>query len=447
MQDIIYTTDNSSIEVKESNRNCLAPLSGSTIKQLGDKHPNLIVFPPPNTVDYGDKLQDESIFHIDGNNLITNNVMGFIGYQGTRLCIRSRFTKDKSEHGNDYFLHYMLSKVLSIHLFDLKTGVKQDDVWDFLIYLFPYYLRRAMRQGLFKQYKKFHYNDARFRSGTIDVSRHITANPLFNGNIAYSKREFSVDNALTQLIRHTIEYINAHRYVSKSLLHCDTEIKDFVYQITNATPTYNRRHRQNILMQNLKMVKHPYFTEYNTLQKICVQILHHEKISYGENQNEIYGVLFDGAWLWEEYLNTILSKHGFIHPENKKDKGALYLFEGSRKYPRYPDFYRRDESSFIVLDAKYKRHENNNDTIVRDDIHQLISYMYILQATMGGFVYPVSSTHTPYNLVGKLKGYEGSIVKLLFGIPAESTDFSQFIHDMEKQEKFFWDSVKCKCIA
>ena len=49
-------------------------------------------------------------------------------------------------------------------------------------------------------------------------------------------------------------------------------------------------------------------------------------MKYGRNDDEIYGVLFDGAWLWEEYLNTFLADIGFEHPRNKEAKGRKSLF-------------------------------------------------------------------------------------------------------------------------
>ena len=64
-----------------------------------------------------------------------------------------------------------------------------------------------------------------------------------------------------------------------------------------------------------------------------------EEVKYGESSDEICGILFDGAWLWEEYVNTILSNHGFKHPENKLHKGGIYLFDDHSGI-RYPDFYR-----------------------------------------------------------------------------------------------------------
>lgn len=104
---------------------------------------------------------------------------------------------------------------------------------------------------------------------------------------------------------------------------------------------------------NLKRFSHPYFTAYVMLQKICMQILRRDKISFGEKESKIYGLLFDGAWLWEEYLNTVL-KQDFEHPENKTGKHRRYLFNCRAKSFQaiYPDFISKN-SPTIVGDAKY----------------------------------------------------------------------------------------------
>ena len=79
-------------------------------------------------------------------------------------------------------------------------------MFNLLIFLFPFYLKEAMRKGSFKTYIRNQYNDDNVK-GTIDIARHIKKNTPFTGNIAYSHREFSYDNYLMQLIRHTIEFI------------------------------------------------------------------------------------------------------------------------------------------------------------------------------------------------------------------------------------------------
>ena len=76
--------------------------------------------------------------------------------------------------------------------------------------------------------------------GSIDVARHIKNNTPFIGNIAYSKREYSYDNYLIELVRHTIEYIKG-KNCGRMLL--DT-IKDEVNQIIQATPEYRAKDRR-----------------------------------------------------------------------------------------------------------------------------------------------------------------------------------------------------------
>lgn len=61
--------------------------------------------------------------------------------------------------------------------------------------MFPYYLKTAMRKGLFKRYIRHRYNDGNVK-GSIDIARHIEKNTPFNGSVAYSQRKFSYDKSL-----------------------------------------------------------------------------------------------------------------------------------------------------------------------------------------------------------------------------------------------------------
>lgn len=93
-----------------------------------------------------------------------------------------------------------------------------------VLFLFPYYLKKAMRKGLFKKYIRRRYNDGNVK-GTIDISRHIKQNTPFVGNIAYIQREFSFDNSLMELVRHTIEFIKRKPYGNKLLIKVKDEVK------------------------------------------------------------------------------------------------------------------------------------------------------------------------------------------------------------------------------
>lgn len=294
----------------------LQKLAEPTISDLClEEHPNLLIFPQDLNV-YGDKIGDAHIFEVKGDKIATGNIMGYIGCGSTKVSISSRFAQNK----DDYFLHYMLRKVFAVNLFDLQFNSDEESIFDLLIYLFPAFLKRAMQQGMYREYQTREYNDANVK-GRIDVSRHIRRNIPFAGSIAYTTREYAQDNHLTQLIRHTIEYISRHRY-SGNILQNDEDTSDAVKAICQTTESYCRNERQKVINQNLRPVSHPYYGEYRPLQQLCLQILRQEEMKYGRSDVEIYGVLFDGAWLWEEYLNTFLADIGFEHQETRRDRGA-----------------------------------------------------------------------------------------------------------------------------
>uniref|UniRef100_UPI003FEF6FD9 5-methylcytosine restriction system specificity protein McrC n=1 Tax=Candidatus Cryptobacteroides bacterium TaxID=3085639 RepID=UPI003FEF6FD9 len=106
-----------------------------------------------------------------------------------------------------------------------------------------------MRQGVYREYQNFRHNDANLK-GTIDIGRHIAKNVTFVGNIAYSTREYSHDNDLSELIRHTIEFMKTKRY-GQLVLNIDCETIEDVKLIVEHTSSYNRNERNSIICKNL----------------------------------------------------------------------------------------------------------------------------------------------------------------------------------------------------
>ena len=426
------TTDNNCGKILTELGDCtniadLSDIANKNLVDLQENNPDLLIF-PQSLGEYRDDIEKSHIFSLDKDNslLTTYNLMGFVGRNDTQLTITSRFAKDNQQ---DYFLHYMLQKVFSINLLNFDQTTDKEYIWDFLLYLFPYFLKKAYMQGLYKAYKREECNDANVK-GTIDVKRHIRINIPFAGKVAYTTREHSYNNAVTQLVRHTIEHIKNHPF-GNGILTNDSETRDVVSKFCFVTQnSYDKNARQKIISANLKPVSHPYFTEYKMLQKICLRILKREKLTYGQEKNKIYGLLFDGAWLWEEYLNTVLERIGFKHPKNKEYTGSIQLFSDNKHYPRYPDFYKDN----IVLDAKYKSLKQN-EAMDRNDIHQIISYMYVLQANLSGFVYPEKEENKENTFeIGTLKGYGNSVKLWNIAIPQQKTKFRDFTETIRENE-------------
>ena len=380
---------------------------------------------PNDLINSLDLDRDQKILETVNQEIKTGNVIGFLGYGQERLTISSRF----SDESNDHFLHYLLQKVLNINLTSLDVGLSPEDkLYQLLVYLFPKYLQAALRKGLYKEYQRFFHNDSHVK-GAVDVGNHLKKNLPFTGNIAYTTREFTYDNPLMQLIRHTIEYIKTQKSFG-SLLDSNSEN---VTEITSVTPSYKVADRAKIIRINkIKPIRHTYFREYRKLQELCLMILSREKHGLGSQAQRVHGILFDVAWLWEEYVHTLLSK-GFIHPRNKDKTNGISVFSvGKRKV--YPDFYDRERKT--VVDAKYKKLEFTERGINREDLFQLISYSYILKAEKAGLIFP-SMERSVNSEIGKLAGYGAQLKKWSIQIPQNASSYSAFCKMMENSEENF----------
>lgn len=77
----------------------------------------------------------------------SDNVMGFLGCGDELLIIESRFGGEE----DDFFFQYLLDKVIDFpNIVDLDSDANQDNrLFNFLLFLFPYYLKTAMRNRIY----------------------------------------------------------------------------------------------------------------------------------------------------------------------------------------------------------------------------------------------------------------------------------------------------------
>ena len=392
------------------------------------------IFVYPETVkDASDITREQMILQSVNGNYASGTVMGFLGCGNERLIIESRFSKNE-----DFFFQYLLEKVIDFPNFiDLETDADQDNrLFNFLLFLFPCYLKAAMRKGLYKQYISRRYNDGNVK-GTIDIARQIRINTPFTGKVAYTQREFSYDNELMELVRHTIEFIRHKSYGGKIL----SKAKEEVNLVIDATSQYELYSRSKIIEKNKKnMVHHAYYKEYLSLQRLCILILQRQKHQIGIGSKQIYGVLVDGSWLWEEYLYLLIGEI-FYHPMNKGGKGAQRLFENNNGLI-YPDFISKNDMESMIADAKYKPNEN----IGNRDYLQVLAYMFRFDAKVGYYLYPEANGEDDIKLrMNSGSTYEEnvkprdnvSIIKHGLRIPTNVNRYGEFATEMKINEEEF----------
>lgn len=269
------------------------------------------------------------------------------------------------------------------------------------------------------------------------MARHIRKNIPFVGNVAYDQREYSYDNDLMELVRHTIEFIRQRPYGYNLL----AKVKDEVQLVVEVTQNYRAHDRRKVIVENQNnVVRHAYYREYRALQQLCILILQHQKHQIGTGSRQVYGILFDGAWLWEEYISTIIGDF-FYHPMNKAGSGAQRLFAGNIGLI-YPDFISKNRENRVIADAKYKPIDN----IGNRDYLQLLAYMFRFDAKSGFYFYPEAVGGTNLRLkMNRGSTYEGdvsprndvTVIKHGLKIPNHTPDYQCFVQEMQAAEQEF----------
>lgn len=336
--------------------------------------------------------------------LDTGNLMGVLslrqGDTALKIQVRSRFDTGEKQ----YFLNYLLSRIFEVSFTELVSS-SDDALWDMLLaFVFLWRFSSAATIGLYKQYHRFEYNDLNFR-GRLDLDRHLKRNYPLNDRIAYSRREITFDNPINHLLRHAAAKVEKKW---PSMLVSNQNAREQLLLLKQNTPSWTPGDIQRTLSQKdtLSELRQPYFAEYyEPLRKVARMLLTDEGANVFDtpengNDTEISGVLFDGSWLWEEYLATVLCNRNngqrrFFHADTNDSKTAIFTFKDkntSSVYgPLFPDFRRPgcDGASFpqrcdIILDAKYKR----GDRVQSKDLHQVLCYMFLTGATQGGLIFP-----------------------------------------------------------
>ena len=431
-------------------------LNKRTVSELTDHDGNgILVWPHSFTTGNKDNIADMVVLECEkyGDQICrlqTGNLVGYVGNGKAQIDISTRFFPS-SDGKQDYFLYYMLAKVFHANIVKLPVGSGSFRDMNLLIFMFPRLLIEALTQGMFKQYVRREYNDSRVR-GTIDINRHIRINYPANGRIAYRTREFSYDNNITQLIRHTIEYMDTMP-MGRALLCGTKEIEAARRMIVQVTPSYQKNQRRQVVADNRRPFTHPYFTRYKALQNLCLSILKNESISHGEMDKNVDGLLIDVAWLWEEYIAQVVAESGFKHHTSQD---SFKLFKNSENDKRFqtviPDYVlnQQGQQADAIADAKYiPLHRDDRLSADRASAvyYKTIMYMYRFATSKGFLFHPCQKAevgHLPCTAEGVYhadyeicNGMDCHIHELGMIIPENENGYEQFCGTMREMEVKF----------
>lgn len=332
------------------------------------------------------KDTDIVLFRKLGSQWFTGNFVGVLSL-GNDSCIEiySRFEDVKHKFA---FINHMLNKIYDLNDWLLTQGGynKTDINLDLLLKIsFLSKLKNAYREGEYKSYEKVHKNDTAPR-GTIDIARHIKLNMCpENYKVAYSYNEYTSKNSYIYLVRLCYEMLFEKGKKPKG-----KEVDDLLFKSQDYW-SYDKR--QIIHKNENKPITSPLFKCHRDLQKFCLDVLKHKKMtldSFG-TENGKYGVLIDCAWLWEEYVATLLKDY-FIHKTmSSKEKDYLFADEMGKPFQRIiPDYVGKNYLP-VIADAKYMNLYGKRD--LKDEqrnsvYYKTVMYMLRYQAKLGMIFYP-----------------------------------------------------------
>lgn len=335
----------------------------------------------------------------------------------TTIFISSRFDQNKHCH----FTNYLLEKALDIRAFifpEMRPQADHDTALEkLLVIIFLRQINQAYKKGLFRQYRTYERNDSKIK-GRIDIHRHIRLNPLFDGKIAYSYREYTVDNDVNRLILTAYELlVKKDQLFMQNMLTQFRDVKTCINQLKNTISPASRQEIPGLLNRTKKKITHSIYKEWEQVRQTAILLLKHMGVHItGDNteSEQIYGVLINIANLWERYLDRVFKENGLAAYTYQHSCRILTEPKNQYKIERTlkPDFYftGKGQNPPVVIDAKYKKSwseifsTHRTDTEIREDIFQVLSYMYIFGCKKGGVICPCLTTDSPIiekNLVKK----------------------------------------------
>lgn len=380
----------------------------------------------------------------------------------TTILISSRFDQNEQHL---HFTNYLLEKALDIRSFvfpEMHPETNHDSALEKLLaIIFLRQINRAYKKGLFRQYRTYERNDSKIK-GKIDIARHIHLNPLFNGKIAYSYREYTIDNDVNRLILTAYELLaRKDQLFMRNMLTQFQDVKTCIRQLKNVTSPASRQEIPGLLNRTKNKITHSIYKEWEQVRQTAILLLKHIGVhiaAENTSSEQIYGVLINIDNLWERYLDKIFQENNLnayiyqysysILDSTDSGKSEQYTLKRELK----PDFYFecKMQNTPVVIDAKYKKmwseifSTRKADVGLREDIFQVLAYMYILGCKKGGVICPCLESEAQIiekNLSSSHLDKKFFVAPLI--IPKKDSEkYDDFKNEIKRNEKKLVDSLK-----
>lgn len=399
---------------------------------------------------------------------------GFLNFEGRQVLIHSRFDETGA------LFRYMMTR-LSLMPRMLWNHTPEAEAGNFqipLVYTFLRQVKEAYSIGVYRQYRTFSYNDSHPK-GFINIPLHIRKNPLENGRIAYTTREYTADNPINRLILAAWQYIqrdetlgSTARKITQNHPELLTPIKELNYQLNS--PHVDRNQLTNLMREAERPITHHMHARYESVRKTSLMILKglgFEQVA-ARGRGRVSGMLFPMDIMWEFFLEDAVLKGTSLSTQESID---ILIPEGGAALRKIkPDFllyHDAQKNVLAVLDAKYKEiwgkaysalssfeadppnsgedseddvdSDNDNrvyntakpwrDSRIREDSFQVMSYMHVTHAKTGGILFPMVTEEETLP-IKKIHLYEGTdevILLIPVCLPKDDGNFDRYCEEMD----------------
>ena len=254
-------------------------------------------------------------------------------------------------------------------------------------------------------------------------------------------RKLTMDTTINRVIRYTYKLLtqkqNGLNTLLKDIAEYDNKLQSFGVGLNRVQLNEIKNIRYSKLNFHYKKVME--------LSKIIIQNQVAQSDNITQNHNS-FSYFLDIAQIWEDYLLKVLQK-GLVGYDvySPNDNGGEFLFKNQFREIRPDIIIKKDGEIVAILDAKYKwynkigEYANINNSISREDLYQMMTYMYHYansnNTVIGLFISPMAQDDISLKILANNPKHKIGVLNLNIEQFNENNKFSN--ENIKKEEKEF----------